>query len=400
MTHFELPQNEREILTAERAEQLLESLSAGIKSVKLSGKSFGDGSAAVAADALRRTSETLTRLDVADIIASRPEEEAKRALATIAGGLEDCKHLEMIDLSDNALGAKGIRAVEGLLSSQRELKDLKLCNNGLAADAGELITQALTSETPTALRVLHFHNNLLEDAGCVALVPIVENSPHLMDFRFSSLRLGKKGAVKISTSLAPSISTTLKNLNLSDNTFGEEGSTALANALKDAPLLETLVLRDDALGDSGVKAICDVLVESAPKLIVLDLSGNDMARKGASSLSNLLKIGKLKEVFAEDNELENAGAVELAKGITEDSSLQVLDVSSSEVGGRGAVALANALKDVDGLRRVGMNGNSIPGEQVALIQEMLGTKLGEMDENDDEAEDEDDEEDDEDGEEN
>lgn len=390
MAHFEIDQSKREALTSERAEELLAGLTEGVESIKLSGKSFGDGSASAAAAALQRISPSLKRLDLADIIASRPEEEAKRTLATIADALSSCKHLTLIDLSDNALGAKGIRAVGGLLAGQKDLEELLLCNNGLAADAGKLITASLLETGPTALIKLHFHNNLLETAGSVALAPVVEKSPKLADFRFSSLRLGREGAVRICRALKPRIETTLVRLNLSDNTFGEEGAEALTEALGSAPLLESLLLRDSALGDDGVKTVCEALAKNAPKLTVLDISGNEMAGEGAKGLATLLSVGKLEVVRAEDNELGNTGAVKLAKGIKASSSLKIFDVRGSEMGGRGALAIANACAKVASLEELALNGNAIPEESVSLIEELLGDKLGSLSDNEEDAEDEDD----------
>lgn len=396
MAHFEIEQEKREVLTAERAAELLSGLGDGVESVKLSGKSFGDGSAAVAAAALQGAVATLRRLDLSDIIASRPEEEAKRALATIADGLASCKRLTHIDLSDNALGAKGIRAVGGLLAGQADLRELRLCNNGLAADAGKLITASLLETAPTELVTLHFHNNLLETAGSVALAPVVESSPKLADFRFSSLRLGREGAVRICRALEPRIASTLVRLNLSDNTFGEEGAEALAEALGEAPLLESVLLRDSGLGDDGVKVVCEALASNAPKLTVLDVSGNEMASGGAKGLAKLLAVGKVKEVRAEDNELGSGGAVRIAGAITASAALEVLDVKGSEIGGRGASALAKACSHAASIKEVALNGNCIPEEVVSTIEDLLGEKLGSLSDNDEEGdEDEDDDEEDE-----
>eukprot|EP00177_Eucheuma_denticulatum_P004900 GFKZ01008906.1.p1 GENE.GFKZ01008906.1~~GFKZ01008906.1.p1 ORF type:complete len:459 (-),score=93.13 GFKZ01008906.1:459-1835(-) len=393
MTHFQLDESTREALTPSRAEALLLPLTAGVSSAKLSGKSFGDGSAAVAATALQRAIPTLRRLDLADIIASRPEEEAKRVLSTIADALDSCKHLVAIDLSDNALGAKGIHAVGGLLAGQRELEELYLCNNGLAADAGELISSALLETKPTSLKVLHFHNNLLETAGSVALAPVVENSPSLTDFRFSSLRLGRDGAVRICQALEPRVGLTIVKLNLSDNTFGEEGAEALAKALSHAPQLEELLLRDDMLGDDGITKICKLLVNGAPVLKVLDVSGNEIGVDGANMLGKLIGAGRLRVVLAEDNEMGNTGATRLAKGISDVAVLEELNLSSCEIGGRGGLALARAVGKVEALVKLTLDGNEIPGEAVSEITDCLGEKLGAMDDNDDEAEDDDDEDD-------
>ncbi|PXF50100.1 RAN GTPase-activating protein 1 [Gracilariopsis chorda] len=389
--HFHLDQTKRESLSTERAEELLHGLTEGVVSVKLSGKSFGDGSAQVAADALQRASPTLVHLDISDIIASRPEDEAKRTLATISDGLASCKQLEFIDLSDNALGAKGVRAIGELLTNQEKLKELLLCNNGLAADAGDLITSALLETKPTSLVKLHFHNNLLETPGSIALAPIVEHSPDLEDFRFSSLRIGREGAVRICKALQPRFQT-LRYLNLADNSFGQEGAEALADAVSDAPLLETLIVSDCLLEDDGVKVICDSLRSGAPKLRSLHVAANEISITGAKALAQLIRKIKLRELVAEDNEFGNAGAVRLAKGMRRNSCLEILNVEGSEVGGRGALALAQAAAKLKCLKSLQLDKNAIPAEVVEEITRLLDERLGPLDDNDEE-EDEDDEDD-------
>lgn len=403
MTKFVIDQTKREALDAETATKLLQPVQHGITSVKLSGKSFGDASAPVAADALRRAADTLTYLDISDIIASRPEEEAKRSLQSFAAGLQPCKHLTYIDLSENALGAKGIRAVGDILSGQTRLQQLYLCNNGLAADAGNLITQALVGtngETgdavPTSLQTLHFHNNLLETAGAIALAPVVENSPRLRDFRFSSLRLGREGAVHISKALAPRVSSTLLRLNLSDNSFAGVAAAALAESLRDAPFLETLIINDALLGDDGLTALCERLVEGAPKLEVLDVSANEITAEGAKGLARLLAVGRLSDVRAEDNEFGNKGAARLAQGVAKSATLKKLCVNCCDISSKGALALAGALANVKCLESLEIDGNTISADAIVSIQRLLEDKLGSLDDNDEDDEEEDDDDDDED----
>ncbi|KAI0560245.1 Ran GTPase-activating protein [Gracilaria domingensis] len=388
MTEFHLDHTKREALTTESAKELLKGLDEGVTSVKLSGKSFGDGAAQVAADALQRASPTLVRLDISDIIASRPEDEAKRALATISDGLSTCKQLELIDLSDNALGAKGVRAIGSLLTKQEGLKELLFCNNGLAADAGDLITSALLETSPTALVKLHFHNNLLETPGSVALAPIVENSPGLEDFRFSSLRLGREGAVRICNALQPRLAQSLRCLNLADNSFGEEGAQALADAVSDAPALESLIVSDCLLEDDGVKLVCDALRKGAPNLRVLHVAANEVSVEGANAISELMKVSKIREFVAEDNEFGSAGAVRLAKGIKKNSYLELINLEGCEIGGRGALALANAVARSESLNLLRLDKNSIAEEAVEELTRILEEKLGPLDDNDEEEEDE------------
>jgi len=76
----------REVVNKERAESLLAPLlaaDAGYVRVKLSTKSFGAGSADVAAAALANNAATLQHADLSDIIAGRPEAVALAALTTV-----------------------------------------------------------------------------------------------------------------------------------------------------------------------------------------------------------------------------------------------------------------------------------------------------------------------------
>lgn len=399
MKSFVIDQEKRETLDEASARKHLEGLDAGVTSVKLSGKSFGDDSAQVAADALQRASPTLTHLDLSDIIASRPEDEAKRTLGTIASGIASCKQLTYINLSDNALGAKGVQAVSELLAGQNKLEHLFFCNNGLAADAANLITNTLMESSPTSLLTLHFHNNLLETPGAVALAPIIESSPKLTDFRFSSLRLARDGSVHICKAIKPCMSTTLRKLNLSDNAFGPEGATALADALRDAPFLTVLLIGDVLLGDEGVQLVCDALVEGAPKLEQIDISANEMGLEGAKGLARLIGVGRLTHVRAEDNELGNSGAVRLSKGVIKSATLRRIDVSGSEIHSRGALALAKSVARILSLgqfEQLLIDRNFLSAETVTQATELIGDKLGALHENEEDDDDSEDDEDDDD----
>lgn len=394
--HFELDASVREALSRQQAKELLEPLKVGISSVKLGGKSFGDGSAEEASIALARAAPTLRNVDIADIIASRPEDEAKRALACFASGLSEAKQLVTIDLSDNAFGLKGIREVQSIISGQESLEGLKLCNNGLAADAGSVIASALTEQTPTKLKLLHFHNNLLESAGAKALAPIVEASPLLEDFRFSALRLHHDGASRICDALS-CVPENLKRLNLSDNNFGADGGLSLGSMLMKTRNVEELLLRDCALGDEGISSVCGAIAEGAGRRMkILDLSGNEISAKGARALKKCLQgCPVLTQLLIEDNELGSSGARSVASCLDAviHADLAVIVAACSEIGTKGALALASAAVQLPGLESLNLNGNTINADAVADIKSLLDGKLESLSENDDDDEDDGDDED-------
>lgn len=392
MVSFVIEQGEREALSPERAEELLAKLPTNAVDVKLSGKSFGDGSAAVAGEKLALASETLTKLDLSDIIASRPEDEAKRALSTIANALAVCRRLLHLDVSDNALGAKGVRALHELLVAQTSLESVKFCNNGLAGDACGLIAEALGPASET-LRELHFHNNLSENAGALALAPLVERCALLQVFRFSSLRVGREGCVRMCQAVSGAMASGLRELNLSDNSFGAEGAAALAAALKSAPKLEVLNIRDCLLENEGVVKAINVLCDGAPGLKSIDVSGNECGKGAAKALAKLMCKAPLEKVLAEDNEFGSVGAVEISYALENCEKLVLLNLKCCEIGGRGAAAIAEVAQRCDGFRNnsVQLDGNSIPESVVEEITMMLGERLGPLDDNDEDGDEDEDE---------
>ena len=85
--------------------------------IKFSTKSFGIQAAEVAAEAIENVSGTLVDADISDIIAGRPEKEVIGALEIIGRSLAKAK-LRSLDLSDNALGRKGILACAAAFKDQ------------------------------------------------------------------------------------------------------------------------------------------------------------------------------------------------------------------------------------------------------------------------------------------
>ena len=64
--------------------------------------------------------------------------------------------LSSLNLSDNALGEKGVRAFGTLLKSLSSLEELYLMNDGISKEAAQAVSELIPSTEK--LRVLHFHN--------------------------------------------------------------------------------------------------------------------------------------------------------------------------------------------------------------------------------------------------
>ncbi len=150
---------------------------------------------------------TLKEIDISDIIAGRPEKEAIEVFQTLCAALGSSKPTK-IDLSDNALGIKGINACEALLKNQPQLETFLICNNGMSGDSATLIVDVLLcGGNSTNLKLFHFHNNMGGDESGHAIARLISASPDLVDVRFSTTRCQRQGMVALSNALA-----SLKNI--------------------------------------------------------------------------------------------------------------------------------------------------------------------------------------------
>ncbi|CAM9798593.1 unnamed protein product, partial [Choristocarpus tenellus] len=253
---FTLNDGQREMVDEDRAKALVEAGMAGrspssVTRVCLSNKSYSGEAAKVIAETLK-TMENITEVDFSDMIAGRPEDVGLEVLEAICGGVAD-RDLLRVNLSDNAMGQKGIDACRLALEGKKSLQGLLMCNDGLSEAAMAAVRDILltnASGEPIALRTLHFFNNMSGDGGAKALAEVLPHCPCLEDLRFSGSRAGREGSATVVKALllCPAVTSgLLVRLDLADNTFGVEGGQDLAKALSEQSGLTYINLRDCSL---------------------------------------------------------------------------------------------------------------------------------------------------------
>jgi Ran GTPase-activating protein (RanGAP) involved in mRNA processing and transport len=401
---------------------------------------------ALGEDSARELARAVARLPrlrsavLADIIAGRPEAEGLavyRALAAALTGGGRAARLEELDLSDNAVGTKGVAALRPLLEQVPNLRRLFFCNCGVSAEAARSIADCLlglgregtdtapaaasasaaaattTTATATALRLLHFDNNMSGGAGAVAVAAIVASSPELRDLRFSSSRGAREGGEALARALAGT--PRLQRLDLHDNLFAEPLGVALGAALAGGRLaaLTHLDVSDVLLRDAGAAALAAGLVRGcAPALRMLDVSVNELTAEGGRALARCARrLARLRVLRAGENELGDEGALAMARALgrrahfrrrlgareaqqkleqgegegEEEEPLEELDLSEVMLSDAGAVALAPACAAARAprLRRLGLGGNDdVTARGLRRVRALLpaGVDLGDVEE--------------------
>lgn len=390
-TLFDISKGVRAFIEAVEAEKLLKPLTEpGNTYTKIcfSNRSFGLGAAHVVEPILVSLKNQLKEVDLSDFIAGRPEAEALEVMNIFAAALEGSA-LESLDLSNNALGEKGVRAFGALLKSQSCLEELYLINDGISEEAARAVCELIPSTEK--LRVLHFHNNMTGDEGAIAISEVVKRSPLLEDFRCSSTRVGSEGGIALSEALETC--THLKKLDLRDNMFGVEGGVALSKALSKHESLKEVYLSYLNLEDEGAVAIANALKESAPSLEVFDIAGNEIKAKSVPAIAACIAAKTLlTKLNLGENELKDEGTIQISKVLEGLPQLKEVDMNTNLIRRAGARVLAQALVQKPGFKLLNINGNFISDEGIDEVKDAFKKSpdmLGSLDENDPEGEDDD-----------
>ncbi|KAK6940826.1 Leucine-rich repeat [Dillenia turbinata] len=387
-TFFDISGGQRSFIDAEEADELLDPLRRPGNSytrICFSNRSFGLSAARVAEPILRSLNDQLTEVDLSDFIAGRPEEEALEVMQIFSSALEGCK-LRYLNLSNNAMGEKGVRAFATLLRSQSNLEEVYLMNNDISEEAAKAMRELIPSTDK--LRVLHFHNNMTGDEGAQAIAEVVKSSPSLVDFRCSSTRVASEGGMALAEALA--MCPHMKKLDLRDNMFGVEVGVALSKTFFMFANLTEVSLSYLNLEDEGAAAVADALKESAPALEVLEMAGNDITVEGAKNLASLIAAKQsLSKLSLGENELKDEGAIVIAKALEEGhSQLLEVDMSTNMIRRVGARCLAQAVVNKTGFKLLNINGNYISEEGIDEVKDIFKDSpdvLGPLDENDPEG---------------
>lgn len=394
VTLFDISKGQRAFIEAEEAEEILRPLKEPGNSytkICFSNRSFGLEAARVAEPILVSIKSQLKEVDLSDFVAGRPEAEALEVMTIFSAALEGSV-LKSLNLSDNALGEKGVRAFGALLESQSSLEELYLMNDGISKEAARAVCELIPSTEK--LRVLQFHNNMTGDEGAQAISDVVKHSPLLEDFRCSSTRIGSEGGTALSEALESC--TRLKKLDLRDNMFGVEAGVALSKALSNHADLTEVYLSYLNLEDDGTVAITNALKGSAPLLEILELAGNDITVEAAPVISACVAAKQhLAKLNLAENELKDDGAVQISKALEQGhDQLKVVDMSSNFIRRAGARQLAQVVIQKPGFKQLNINANIISEEGIDEVKEIFKNSpdmLESLEENDPEGGDDDEE---------
>ncbi|EDN04041.1 ran GTPase activating protein [Histoplasma capsulatum] len=251
---------------------------------------------------LLRKQKKLETIRLDDLFTGRLLSEIPTALYSLLRPLLDVHTLQTVDLSDNAFGVNTKDPLVEFLRAHLPLRHLILNNNGLGPEAARSNPE-IKYEIP-ALETIVCGRNRLEAGSMEAWARAIKaNGKGLRTIRMKQNGIYSKGVVKLlNTGIchAPE----LEVFDLEDNTYGKEGSVALAAVLSGLPSLRELGVDDCALTAKGWLRVAKVLSAGGnTKLEILKLKGNEINGKGVGALVHVAKtsLPAIKKVFLNAN---------------------------------------------------------------------------------------------------
>ncbi|XP_034559048.1 NACHT, LRR and PYD domains-containing protein 3-like [Notolabrus celidotus] len=272
--------------------------------------------------------------------------------ASLASALKsNPSHLRELDLSYNKeLQDSGVKQLCGFLESPLcRLETLRLISCSLSEISCASLASALKSN-PSHLRELDLRNNELQDSGVKQLCELEESPLYRLEtLRLSGCNLSERSCASLASVLSPQ-SSSLRELDLSNNILQDSGVTLLSVGLRSPHCkLETLSLTGCQITEEGCASLASAL-SSNPSLRELDLSNNDLQDSGVKLLSAGLRSPhcKLETLSLSGCLITEEGCASLASAMSSNPShLRELDLSYNHPGDSGVEQLSARLKDPD-----------------------------------------------------
>uniref|UniRef100_A0A8C2CBH8 Uncharacterized protein n=1 Tax=Cyprinus carpio TaxID=7962 RepID=A0A8C2CBH8_CYPCA len=217
--------------------------------------------------------------------------------------------LEKLELSDCGLTDEGFSAVTSALKSNpSHLRELNLSGNKLLGDSGVKNLSDLLMNTQFKLEKLDLCGCSITEKQCLILTSALKSNPsHLRELNLSGNKLLGDSGVKNLSDLLMNTQFLLEKLDLCGCSITEKQCLILTSALKSNPshLRELDLSRNKLLGDSGVKNLSDLLMNTQFKLEKLHLWGCSITEKQCLILTSALKSSPshLRELDLSVNEL-------------------------------------------------------------------------------------------------
>jgi len=249
-----------------------------------------------------------------------------------------------------------IKVIIKVLKKSKVIK-LYMSSNQLSLEDTEFTNALATNDT---LRNLWLRNNNIDSIGANNLADSLKSNSTLKSILLTGNRIGHDGIASLAKALLEN--DTLESLSLNENPIGISGVKSMATLLSSGECsLKILYLNKINLGDEGIRILANALTEN-DTLECLEIANNNISHVGAQCLELALEDNNtLQKIILAHNNMGNEGAGCISSSLISNRSLNVVDLSHNNIDNEGAEAMAESLS-ISGnntLRELKLTGNDI-----------------------------------------
>lgn len=219
-----------------------------------------------------------------------------------------------VNLRENGLGDEGAAKIITSVLANPRVTSLDMASNRITSELGEAVKELLTESEVTELDL---SENALGNKGVAFISEGIATSQTLRALRIDKCDFDSVGAQSLANALgeASGCGWQLETLGLSSNKIGtatlkrsadmhKTGAQSLMHHLATHDKLQTLDLSWNSFGDEGARLFLEAVNERGPpgSLTSLDLSANNLSEEGATMLAEVFtKCPKLQSLVLNQN---------------------------------------------------------------------------------------------------
>ena len=306
---------------------------------------------------------TLKHLEVLKLSANKVAEDID-ACEALMNAIENLQSVKVLDLSQNYLGERGVRAVcEGMVKRRRRAIDQ-------------------FGKRPEGLKILNVSHDSIGNNGALALANMFRAFPdevsEKLDVSFNGIF--EQGATALAEAMCSqssgmrSLRSFRRELDFRCNSVGFEGACALAKCLDGT---RSLNLSNNGIKDAGLKILARHLKTNFT-VTHFDARGNDITSDGAFYLADCLsKNSTLLDISLDSNRLDDRAAVDLAENLSSNlaTRLSILDLARNDIEDEGGMRLANFLATNVSIARLSLSSNRLSAKGARACEDIAGLRI-------------------------
>ena len=306
---------------------------------------------------------TLKHLEVLKLSANKVAEDID-ACEALMNAIENLQSVKVLDLSQNYLGERGVRAVcEGLLKRRRRPIDQ-------------------FGKRPEGLKILNVSHDSIENNGALALANMFRAFPdevsEKLDVSFNGIF--EQGATALAEAMRSqssgmrSLRSFRRELDFRCNSVGFEGACALAKCLDGT---RSLNLSNNGIKDAGLKILARHLKTNFT-VTHFDARGNDITSDGAFYLADCLSENStLLDISLDSNRLDDRAAINFVENLSSNlaTRLSILDLARNDIEDEGGMRLANFLATNVSIARLSLSSNRLSAKGARACEDIAGLRI-------------------------